>query len=103
MFEKEKICKNCGRVGKGKSKVRGTLSMELSLWILGLVLLILPPLGVLVLIFALFYSLYRLVAQRAVVCPSCELENSMIPLDSPVGQKLLRESKEMKNNQSSES
>ncbi|MBP5404001.1 MAG: hypothetical protein J6Y17_02800 [Elusimicrobiaceae bacterium] len=94
MFEKEKICKNCGRVGKEKKQVRGTLSMELSLWILGLILLIIPPLGGLILIFALFYSLYRLVAPKAVICPSCKLENSMIPMDSPMGQKLLQEFKD---------
>ena len=52
MFEKEKICRNCGRVGKEKKQVRGTLSMELSLWILGLILLIIPPLGGLILVFA---------------------------------------------------
>lgn len=98
MFEKEKICRNCGRVGKEKKQVRGTLSMELSLWILGLILLIIPPLGGLILVFALFYSLYRLVAPRAVICPSCKLENSMIPIDSPMGQKLLQEFKEVKNN-----
>ena len=97
-FEKEKICKNCGFIGKEKKKVRGTLSMELSLWVLGLILLIFPPLGILVLIFALFYSLYRLASPKLVICPSCKAENCMIPIDSPIGQKLFQEFKNTKNN-----
>ena len=97
-FEKEKICRNCGFIGKEKKKVRGSLSMELSLWIIGLILLMFPPLGALILIFALFYSLYRLVAPRLVICPSCKTENCMIPLDSPIGKKLSQEFNNTTNN-----
>jgi len=77
MFNKsEFICSNCGFKGKPKKRKKGSLLLEICLWILA----ILP--GVL-------YTVWRLTT-IAKVCPKCG-KDTMIPLSTPIGQKLSKE------------
>ena len=71
----KKICKECGTVGNPTTITKGSIIIELFLWMLFLV-----P-GVL-------YSLWRLTT-RCKACPQCSGE--MIPMNSPMGQKLMNE------------
>lgn len=76
-----KICTNCGYQGKEKTIVKGSLLLEILLWLATLL-----TLGILVIV-ALPYSLWRLCA-REKVCPKCGALH-MIPVDSPRGQQLV--------------
>lgn len=71
---KELLCTNCGFQGKPKTKTRGSILIEIILWIC----LIVP---------GLIYSIWRH-ASRFKICPSCAAPN-MIPLDSPKAQQIL--------------
>lgn len=73
---KEKICSNCGFKGKEKLYTKGNIGLELVLWLIFL----LP---------GFIYSIWRH-ASRYYGCPQCGAAN-MLPLDSPLAQKLLRE------------
>jgi hypothetical protein len=70
---KQMICSLCGSVGKPKTKTKGSIVIEIVLW-----LCVLVP--------GLIYSLWRLTT-RHLACPACGAPN-MIPLDSPVGREL---------------
>ena len=72
---KEFVCTTCGHIGQPKRVTKGSLATELVLWIFFLV-----P--------GLIYSVWRLTS-RYDACPSCK-NASMIPADSPVGQKFLK-------------
>jgi hypothetical protein len=65
---KEMYCANCGTVGKPNKVTKGSLLIEIVLWLF----MILP---------GLLYSLWRL-STRYQACPQCEAPN-MIPADSP--------------------
>ena len=67
------VCTNCGTVGEPVMVTKGSLLTEIVLWLLFL----LP---------GVIYSVWRLTT-RTNVCPSCGAGN-MVPLNSPVGQKL---------------
>lgn len=71
---KELLCINCGYQGRPKRITRGSILIELVLWVL-----IIP---------GLVYSLWRLTSGRQMVCPSCR-EPKIIPLTSPVAQKII--------------
>ena len=73
---KELICKECGYVGHSIKITKGSMGMELLLWLVFLI-----P--------GLFYSIWR-ITSRYNGCPQCRSE-SMIPILSPVGQKLVAE------------
>lgn len=73
---KKFICTSCGGIGRPRTIIRGNFCIEIVLWLLFLV-----P--------GIIYSIWR-VSTRIKVCPQCE-KPSMIPIDSPVGQKLLKE------------
>jgi hypothetical protein len=73
---RELICPNCGFEGKPKRVTKGSILIELFLWIF----LIIP---------GLVYSIWRLTS-RYDACPDCTAPN-MVPLDSPRGKKLLKE------------
>lgn len=64
----EQYCLQCGTVGKPKKRVKGSIWIEIVLWLF----LILP---------GLIYSIWRLTTKER-VCPACGAPN-MIPLDSP--------------------
>lgn len=73
-----KVCPNCGHKGKPKKVTRGSILMELILWLA----LLIP---------GIIYSTWRLTT-RYWACPKCGAAN-MVPLDSPRGKKLLEEFK----------
>ena len=96
MSDKEKICKNCGSIGQEKKIVCTTVSHWVAIGLLGLFLLVLLPFILALPLFAFFYGLDRLLASKKWVCPSCGAEESMIPLNTPVGRKMLKELKNTK-------
>lgn len=65
---KKFLCVNCGYEGKPKTKTKGSIGIEIILWIC----LIIP---------GVIYSVWRL-ASRYSACPLCDAPN-MIPADSP--------------------
>jgi hypothetical protein len=78
MKEKLVICKECGYVGLPVKKLKGSIWTEIILW-LGF------------LIPGLIYSIWRLTTKHK-ACKKCG-SPSVIPVDSPIGQKLLKEIK----------
>ena len=70
------ICTNCGYEGEPVSYTPGSFWIELALWICFVV-----P--------GLIYSIWRLSARKK-VCPECK-SPYMIPLDTPMGEKLHQE------------
>lgn len=75
-MSQEFICTTCGHVGKTKRYVKGSLALEILLW-----LFLLVP--------GLIYSIWRSTTKER-VCAKCK-KNTLIPVDSPTGQKLLAE------------
>jgi hypothetical protein len=69
------VCATCGHHGPTKAHTRGSLAVEIVLW-----LALLVP--------GLLYSLWR-VSGRRQVCTSCG-SDALIPPDSPVARRLLR-------------
>lgn len=70
---KPKICPSCGTVGVPSRKTRGSLAIEIVLWLL----FIIP---------GLIYSLWRQ-STRYESCPACG-GMGMIPMDTPAGAEL---------------
>jgi len=68
------ICSACGHIGSSKTAVKGNILIEIVLWLC----LIIP---------GIIYSLWRS-SSRYKTCPKCGGTN-LIPLDSPVGLKIL--------------
>lgn len=77
-MSKELICAQCGNVGKTKSNTPGSIIIEILMYCM----FIIP---------GLIYSMWRLSA-RKMVCGICGSAN-LIPLDSPMGKKLLESNK----------
>jgi hypothetical protein len=72
----EAVCTSCGYVGEPKTMTKGSIAVEIVLWLCFLV-----P--------GLIYSIWRL-SSRYDGCPSCG-QITLIPVDSPMAQKFLRE------------
>lgn len=72
----EIVCTSCGYVGEPKTITKGSMAVELVLWLL----LIVP---------GLIYSVWRLTSRHE-GCPSCG-QTALIPVESPMGKKFLRE------------
>jgi hypothetical protein len=70
---KEMYCVNCGTRGRPKTITKGSIIIEVFLWLMFL----LP---------GLIYSIWRH-ASRYKGCPKCKAPN-MIPLDSPKAQQM---------------
>lgn len=70
---KELICLNCGTKAKPKLKTKGSIFIELILWLCFLI-----P--------GLIYSVWRHTT-RYKACPACGAPN-MAPLDSPAAQRI---------------
>ena len=68
------ICSTCGHIGSSKTAVKGNIFIEIVLWLCFLI-----P--------GLIYSLWRS-SSRYKKCTACGA-TTLIPLDSPVGLKLL--------------
>lgn len=78
MIQKQFICTTCGFVGIPKKTVKGSFLIELILWLFFLI-----P--------GIIYSIWRLTT-RCDACPKCK-NTTMIPIDSPMGEKLMKENK----------
>ncbi|MCB1590613.1 MAG: hypothetical protein KDI56_17000 [Xanthomonadales bacterium] len=70
------ICADCGSVGTPKIVTKGSLGVEIFLW-----LLLLVP--------GLLYSLWRMTTKHK-ACRACG-QQTLLPLDSPRGRKLQAE------------
>lgn len=69
------VCRNCGWKGdKGKKNTKGSIGMELILWLFFIV-----P--------GLIYSIWRL-SSKEIICPSCKAP-ALIPADSPIGREIM--------------
>lgn len=73
----QKICLKCGAVNFPKTKTGGSFLVELALWIFFIV-----P--------GLIYSLWRLSSKKA-ACSTCG-SIDIVPVDTPMGKKMLAES-----------
>ena len=73
---KEKICKTCGNVGKPKMVTKGSILIEIVLWLC----FILP---------GLIYSIWRFTSKYE-ACKKCN-STDLVPKDSPIGKKLLKD------------
>lgn len=80
------VCRDCGHNARPISKARGYLSVEIMLWLTGFCT-ILFGIGLVLLVIALIYSVWRLFS-REKVCEKCRGTN-IIPEDTPNGQQLL--------------
>lgn len=92
----KKICRNCGYCGNEATIVKGSVIIEIALWLLGIL-----TFGIF-LLFALPYSLWRIFTKQK-ACPKCGAQN-MIPTDTPAGEELVakfkineRKEKEVEN------
>lgn len=79
------VCSQCGTLGPRRSKARGTLGLEVMLWLAGIVTLLFG-IGLLILPAALIYSLWRMFS-RQVVCTACNSPN-VLPSSSPAAQRI---------------
>lgn len=70
------VCAQCGHHGPAKQRTRGTMALELALWLM----FILP---------GIIYSLWRL-STRASVCASCG-SGALVAPGSPAGRRMIRE------------
>lgn len=88
--KKEMICRSCGRQGQPKKKSKGSRALELALWLGAIIaFVVMFPVGGLFAVVALVYSLWRLfTASPVTVCPACYGEATMIPTDTPEGQRI---------------
>lgn len=68
------FCPQCGNKGSPKKIVKGSIVMEIILWLL----LIIP---------GIIYSFWRL-TNKVKVCAKCG-NNGIIPIDSPVAQRMI--------------
>ena len=75
-MSKSEICPNCGYVGQAKKVTKGSILIEIVLWLCFLI-----P--------GLIYSIWRLTSKH-LACPKCGAQN-LVPLDSPRGKKLQQE------------
>ena len=70
------VCSHCGYVGRPVGTIKGSIVLEILMWCLFL----LP---------GIIYTIWR-GSTRQKVCPKCK-RSSMIPSDTPLGAKLLKE------------
>ena len=75
-MSEEIVCTSCGYVGEPKTITKGSMGVEIILWLCFLI-----P--------GLIYSVWRL-SSRYDGCPSCG-QTTLIPRASPMAQKFLRE------------
>lgn len=73
---KKSICTMCGYVGYPRRKASGSCLIEAILWLC----FIIP---------GIIYTIWRLTS-KSIICPKCK-NTSMIPVNTPQGQKLLSE------------
>ncbi|MCP1675437.1 hypothetical protein J2T57_002587 [Natronocella acetinitrilica] len=76
---RQRVCADCATVANPKRKPRGSMGVEIILWLL----FIIP---------GLIYSIWRQSTYRA-TCPECGSDN-LVPLNTPRGRKLAAEFQE---------
>ncbi len=86
------VCTACGSVGYPKKAVKGSSIIELAFWVFAIAGLLTlsfpgPLLGFILLIFAISYSLWRIVSKYH-ACRKCG-QATVIPVDTPMGRKSL--------------
>lgn len=81
------ICTNCYYQGKGKGVTKGSLGVEVLLWLFLFWTIIIP----------LFYSIWRASSQQK-VCPKCG-QSTLVPENSPRGIELVQKYPEVKDKQ----
>jgi hypothetical protein len=74
-MSKSLVCTRCGHVGPTKRHTKGSILIEIVLWLA----MIVP---------GLIYSIWRLTT-RADVCAKCG-SPELVPADSPVGKRLMQ-------------
>lgn len=79
------VCTMCGYAGSSVLSSKGSFLMEVGVWLLCFFAVAFA--GLVALLVALGYSIYRLVS-REKVCPSCG-KPAMIPATSPRGKKVM--------------
>ncbi|OGM97322.1 MAG: hypothetical protein A2735_03060 [Candidatus Yanofskybacteria bacterium RIFCSPHIGHO2_01_FULL_41_21] len=88
MNDKNLICGSCGHTNPAKRVTRGTFLAEITLWVTALFLLFaIPFIGGVLIVIAIVYSVWRLLSRRT-KCQYCGNTN-LIPINSPIGKKLL--------------
>lgn len=85
MFETHHICIDCGYVDTPKKKTSGSFLLEITVWIIMIVIGLASTMWILLL--ALGFSLFRAASTKN-VCRSC-LSGNIIPVDSPNGKELI--------------
>jgi hypothetical protein len=80
----QSVCLACGSLSDPKKVTQGSGAMETGLWIIGVVSLPMMGIGVLILIAALIYSLWRFGSKRLMKCRRCG-SDEVIPADTPRG------------------
>jgi len=82
------FCCNCGVIGWPKKITKGSFIIEIGFWFFGLLSLVLfLPLGLLLLLAAFVYSIWRM-ASRFKGCSMCKSRN-IVPVSSPVAQQAI--------------
>ena len=82
------ICTSCYYRGKGKTITKGSLGIEIVLWVFFFWLVFIP---------GIIYTVWRLTT-KAKVCPKCG-QNTLIPEDSPRGVELAQKYPDIKDKQ----
>ncbi len=83
----EIICQSCGTITVPKKVTKGSLFIEIILW------LVFFPVGII-------YSVWRL-CSKVKVCVVCGNEGNFVPKDSPIGKDILARQRETKNSNAS--
>jgi hypothetical protein len=85
------VCTSCGNIGQNKKAVQGTSAVEFALFFFGVAVAIFITwmIGLVVILGAIAYSIYRSTTKKN-TCAKCS-GTSLIPLDTPMGQKILKE------------
>lgn len=84
------VCTNCGHVGIARRITPGSILIELCLWGTGL-LTIIFGIGLLILVAALVYSLWRISA-RYYACAAC-LGRNLVPDNTPAGRRIIEQNR----------
>lgn len=74
LFAPQRLCVQCEFKGKAKPETKGSIGVEIILWLCFL----LP---------GMIYSVWRL-SNKSMICPSCGCRD-LVPLDSPRAKKIL--------------
>lgn len=75
-LSKQVVCTKCGSTNKPKKYTRGSIGIEIILW-----LFLIP---------GLIYSLWRMTT-KGLMCSDCKGKDTFVPTDSPIGMKLMSE------------